>query len=63
MNIFQVTKDRRVFLDGHEIPRCLGFNVEIDAEKDPEVVLRVACESVSIEEYTKAWTKQKESQM
>ena len=54
MNAFQVTKDHRVFLDGREIPRCLSFNVEIEAGKDPEVVLRVVCESVSIEKYTKA---------
>lgn len=63
MNSFLVTKNRRVFLDGHEIPGCLGFSVDVDAGKDPKVVLRVACESVSIEGYTDAWTTQKESRL
>ena len=63
MNAFRVTKDHRVFLDEREIPRCLGFNVDVDAGKDPEVVLRVACGSVTIDGYTDVWTKQKESQM
>lgn len=52
MNTFRVTKDHRIFLDGIEIQRCHGFEVAINAAKDPEVVLRVSCDSVAIEDYT-----------
>lgn len=49
---FKVTKERRVFLDDVEIKRVLGFSVVVDAGNDPEVVLRVAVDSVDIEGYT-----------
>lgn len=49
---FKVTKDRRVLLNGFEIPECLGFQVIVEAGEDPEVVLRVSCESVSVDGYT-----------
>lgn len=52
MNNFRVTKDRRIFLDGIEIQRCHGFEVAVNAAEDPEVVLRVSCDSVTIEDYT-----------
>ncbi len=52
MNDFKVTRDRRVFLDDIEIPYCFGFSVVIEAGKNPEVVLRVSCGSVSIDGYT-----------
>lgn len=59
---FRVTKDRRVLLDGMEIPRCVGVNISIEAGEDPEVTFRVLCGSVSIEDYTDLWTKGTESQ-
>lgn len=49
---FKVTKDHRVLLNGLEIPKCLGFQVVVEAGEDPEVVLRVSCKSVSIDGYT-----------
>lgn len=49
---FRVTKDRRVFLDDFEVPRCMDFAVKVEAGEDPEVVLRVSCDSVRIEDYT-----------
>lgn len=57
LNDFRVTKDRRVLLDGMEIPRCIGFNISIEAGKDPEVTFRVSCGSVAIEDYTDQWPK------
>lgn len=52
MNHFRVTKERKVFLDDIEIQGILGFNVAINTLEDPEVVLRVRCESISIDGYT-----------
>lgn len=49
---FRVTKDRRVFLDDFEVLRCMEFAVKVEAGEDPEVVLRVSCSSVRIEDYT-----------
>lgn len=49
---FRVTKDRRVFLDDFEVPRCMEFAVKVEAGEDPEVALRVSCSSVRIEDYT-----------
>lgn len=62
MNDFKVTKDRRVFIDGTEIKRCLGFSINAEAGKDPEVLLRVSVGSIDIDGYTDLWTKRKESQ-
>jgi len=56
-NDFRVTKDRKVSLGDVEIPGCIGFDVHIEAGKDPEVVLRVSCGSVSIDDYTDVWTR------
>lgn len=56
---FRVSKDHRVFLDGIEVHRCMGFTVNVEAGEDPEVVLRVSCDSVTVEEY-KANTRQTE---
>lgn len=63
MNDFKVTKDRKIFLDDVEIPRCLGFNLSIEAGKDPEVTFRVSCGSVTIEDYTDLWSKGTGSQI
>ncbi len=57
-NDFRVTKDRRVFLGDVEIQNCLGFGLSIEAGEDPEVLLRVSCDSVNIEDYS---VKRKES--
>lgn len=51
-NDFRVTKDRRVFLGDVEIQKCLGFDLSIEAGEDPEVLLRVSCDSVNIEDYS-----------
>lgn len=48
---FKATKDRRVFLNDFEVPRCMEFAVKVEAGEDPEVVLRVSCDSVRIEDY------------
>ncbi len=55
MNDFSVTKDRRVFLDGAEVKGVLGVRVLIEAGKDPEVELRVAVGSITIDDYTDAF--------
>lgn len=52
VNDFSVTKDRRVFLDGAEVKGVLGVRVFIEADKDPEVELRVAVGSITIDGYT-----------
>lgn len=57
MNRFRVTKDRRVFLDDVEIKGVLGFDLHVEAEKDPEVVLRVSAADVDIDEYRDYWCK------
>lgn len=51
-NDFKVTADRRVFLGGAEIQKCLGFDLHIEAGENPEVLLRVSCDSVDINGYT-----------
>jgi hypothetical protein len=55
MNKFKVTKDHRIFLNDSEIHGCLGFKIAVNATEDPEVVLRVSCDSVAIEDYTDAF--------
>lgn len=55
MNDFKVTKDRRIFLDNTEIKRVLGYSINADAGSDPEVVLRVAVDSIDIDGYTDGW--------
>lgn len=52
MNDFKITKDRRVYLGSTEIQGCLGVKVVINSMEDPEVVLRVSCSSVAIDDYT-----------
>lgn len=49
---FKVTKDHRVLLNDLEVPRCMGFAVKVEAGEDPEVTLRVSCDSVTVEDYT-----------
>ena len=61
MDDFSVTNDRRVFLDGTEIKNVLGFRVLSEAGKDPEVELRVAVRSITIDGYTDAF-KEPEAQ-
>lgn len=61
MTEFQVTKDRRVFLNGIEIPGIYGFDIAVDAGKDPKIVLRVECDKISIDGYTDVFFKQKGS--
>lgn len=48
---FKVTKDHRVLLNDLEVPRCMGFAVKVEAGEDPEVTLRVSCDSVTVEDY------------
>lgn len=60
MNDFKVTLDRRVFIDDIEIRGVHGFDVVINSMNDPEVVLRLTCGSVSIEEYTELFRSKKE---
>lgn len=57
MNIFKVTKDRRVFLNDVEIENVLGFDFHIEAGKDPEVVLRVSVADIDIDDYRDYWYK------
>ncbi len=59
MSEFKVTKDRHVFLDGTEITRVIGFSIDITAANDPEVVIRIAVDSVDIDGYTDAFTSRK----
>lgn len=49
---FKVAKDRRVFLGGVEIEKCLGFSISFEAGGDPELLLRVSCDSVDIDDYS-----------
>lgn len=49
---FKVTKDRRVFLDGVEVQKCLGFNLSFEVGEDPELLLRVSCDRVDIDDYS-----------
>ena len=58
MNEFKVTEDRRIFLNNTEIHRCCGFQIESNAGSDPEVVLRVAVDSIDIDGYTDVCSKQ-----
>lgn len=49
---FQVTEDRRVFFDGHEITDVEGFKILIEAGKHPEVVLRALVRKIEVDGYT-----------
>ncbi len=51
MTDFRITKDGRVFLNDFEIPNCMGVDIKIEGGEDPEVVLRISCERVSIDGY------------
>lgn len=62
MNVFKVTKDRRILLDDTEIKRVLGYSINADAGSDPEVVLWIAVDEIDIDGYTDRWSKRKESQ-
>jgi len=62
MNEFKVTEDRRIFLNGIEVKRCLGFQIDSNAGSDPEVVLRVAVDRIDIDGYTDVCSKQTELQ-
>lgn len=57
MNVFKVTKDRRILLDDTEIKRVLGYSINADAGSDPEVVLRIAVDEIDIDGYTDSWSK------
>lgn len=57
MKNFRVTKDGRIFLGGVEIENVLGFDLHIEAGKDPEVVLRVSAADIDIDEYRDYWCK------
>lgn len=61
MRTFEVTRDRRVLLNGAEVDGCLGFEIQVDAGRDPEVVLRVSVDKINIDGYMDAWTTQRES--
>ena len=49
---FRVTADKRVFLNDFEIPKCAGVNVDLDAGRDSEVVLRITADRIDIDGYT-----------
>ena len=52
-----ITEDRRVILNGVEIPQCLGVNISMEAGRDPEVVLRVSVERIHIAGYSDYWRR------
>lgn len=54
---FRVTEDRRVFIDGLEIPGVLGFEIRIRAARDPEVVIRAATTKIRIDGYTDLYSE------
>lgn len=54
-----ITADRHVFLNGVEVPRCLGVNINIEAGKDPEIMLRVSVERIDIDGYSDYWQPSK----
>ncbi len=51
MNEFRITQDKRVLLNGKEIPGCTRAVVILEAGCDPEVEFRVAVDQVDIDEY------------
>lgn len=57
MNSFKVTKDHRILLNDVEIDHVLGFDLHIEAGKDPEVVLRVSAADIDIDDYRDYWYK------
>lgn len=49
---FEVTEDKRVILNGLEIERCTGFDISVDAGRDPEIRIRVSVDEIEIDGYT-----------
>lgn len=54
-NNLTITKDRRVLLNGVEVPQVLGVSIDLEAGRDPEVVLRVSVQQVDIDGYSDYW--------
>lgn len=52
MQDFKVTSDRRVYVDGVEIKKVTSFSIIVDGGDDPEVVLRVRADRVSIDGFS-----------
>lgn len=47
----RITKDKRVFLNSAEIDNVLSVTINLDGLRDPEVLIRVSVDTVSIESY------------
>lgn len=60
MSKFEVTKDRRVILDGTEIKRVLSVDVHLEGGENPEVLLRVPVDEVDVDCFTD-WAVTKEA--
>jgi len=61
MRTFKVTKGRRVFLNDTEIKSVIGFSIDVAAGDDPQVVIRVAVDSIEIDGYTDAFSSPDEA--
>lgn len=61
MDVFTVTKDRRVFLNDVEIKRVHAFSIDVESMHNPKVVLRVGVDEINIEGYTDHWQSRKET--
>lgn len=45
----RITKDKRVFLNNAEIDNVMSVSINLEPLRDPEVIIRVSVETVSIE--------------
>lgn len=48
----RITKDKRVFLNNAEIDNVMSVSINLEPMRDPEVIIRVSVETVSIDGYT-----------
>ena len=48
----RITKDKRVFLNNAEIDNVISVSINLEPLRDPEVIIRVSVETVSIDGYT-----------
>lgn len=48
----RITKDKRVFLNNAEIDNVISVSINLEPMRDPEVIIRVSVETVSIDGYT-----------
>ena len=51
MSRLTITRDKRVLLDGVEIPNVLRVSIDLDGIRDPEVNIRVSVDELEIEDY------------